>query len=72
MAHRLLSEEMPESDRRVIEPCCGSGVFLVAALQRTRELLPPMMPAEQRHSYFLEMLSGFDIEDFGLEVARRV
>jgi len=31
-----------------------------------------MMPAEQRHSYFLEMLSGFDIEDFGLEVAGRV
>jgi hypothetical protein len=58
-------------DRRVVEPCCGSGTFLLAALQRLRELVSPDLrsPAE-RHDYLKAMLSGFDVETFGLEVAR--
>lgn len=70
IVNRLPFEEIPEEARRVVEPCCGSGAFLIAALQRLRELLPPTMDPRERHRYFTKMLSGFDTEPFGLEVAR--
>ncbi|MBM3333638.1 SAM-dependent DNA methyltransferase [Candidatus Sumerlaeota bacterium] len=69
IVRRLPIEEIPEDQRRIVEPCCGCGTFLVAALQRLRELLPIHFDEAQRHSYFVEMLSGFDIEAFGQEVA---
>jgi len=70
MVHRLPLDEIPQNERRIVEPCCGSGRFLVAAMQRLRELLPPGAPPQQRHAHFVRMLSGFDIEQFGLEVAK--
>jgi len=70
MTHRLPLRETRPSNRFVVEPCCGSGVFLVAALHRLRELLSPLMDARKRHRYFKKMLKGFDIDEFGLEVAR--
>jgi hypothetical protein len=61
----------PEGERYVVEPCCGSGVFLLAALKRLTALLDPDQYTDrQRHNYLKRMLSGFDIEPFGLEVAR--
>lgn len=70
LTHRLPIGDFRRSERRVVEPCSGSGVFLVAALQRLRELLPPLMNARKRHRYLQQMLTGFDIETFGREVAR--
>jgi hypothetical protein len=70
LTHRLPIEDFHLTERRVVEPCSGSGVFLVAALQRLKELLPPLMDVRKRHRYFQRMLTGFDIETFGLEVAR--
>ncbi len=71
IVHRLPIGDLPENERRIVEPCCGSGTFLVAALQRLREeLAPRQMTSEQRHEYFKRMLSGFDNDSFGLEVAR--
>jgi hypothetical protein len=70
IVHRLPVDKIPENERRIIEPCCGSGTFLVAAMQRLRELLPPGTPKKQRHAHFVTMLSGYDIEVSGLEVAR--
>lgn len=70
IVHRLPIEDIPEEQRRIVEPCCGSATFLVAALQRLRDLLSPSMSPKERHKYFTKMLSGFDIETFGLEVAR--
>jgi len=70
VVNHLPIETIPQEDRRVVEPCCGSGTFLVAALQRLRELLPSDMDGQQRHEYFVQRLAGFDIETFGLEVAR--
>jgi N-6 DNA Methylase len=70
MVHRLPIDRFPEDERRIVEPCCGSGTFLIAGLQRLRELTPPGMDGRKRHDYFKNMLSGFDNDTFGLEVAR--
>ena len=54
----------------VVEPCCGAATFLIAAMQRLRELLPHTMSDRERHKYFKRVLYGFDTEPFGLEVAK--
>jgi type I restriction-modification system DNA methylase subunit len=67
---RLRFEDIDEKDRVVVEPCCGSATFLVAALQRLRELLPSEMSGEARHRYFTRSLLGFEKEAFGIEISR--
>ena len=69
IVHRLPFEEIDENDRRVVEPFAGHGIFLVAALQRLRDLLPNDMNATERHRYFVKMLQGFELDAFALEVA---
>lgn len=65
-----LIHDAPETGRTIVEPCCGSGTFLIAALQRLRELLPTELNVSKRHDYFARMLRGFDQESFGLEVSQ--
>lgn len=69
IAYRLPVENFGVDDRHFLEPCCGNGVFLVAAMQRLRDLLPPEMSEIDRHAYFKRMLRGFEIEPFSIEVA---
>lgn len=70
IVHRLPFEEIDENERRVVEPFAGHGIFLVAAMQRLRDLLPGDMDATKRHHYFVRMLQGFELDPFALEVAR--
>ena len=70
IVHQLPFERFAEDRRKTVEPFCGHGVFLVAALQRLRELLPATVDAKERHKYFVRMLQGFEIDRFALEVAR--
>lgn len=70
LVYQVPFERFPEADRVTLEPFCGHGVFIVAALQRLRELLPPTMDAKERHKYFVQMLRGFEIDQFALEVCR--
>ncbi|MCX6833408.1 MAG: N-6 DNA methylase [candidate division Zixibacteria bacterium] len=65
---RLPFEQIPEEDRIVVEPCAGSGTFLLAALHRLRDLLEPTMPASRRHTYLRKRLLGFEQELFGVEI----
>ena len=67
---RTLIDEPPESRRFVVEPCCGSGAFLIAALQRLKELLPADPDLRSRHRFLANALRGFDTESFGLEVSQ--
>ncbi len=67
---RLPFEDLDQGSRRVFEPFSGHSVFLVAAMQRLRELLPPTMSSEERHRYFVDMLSGIEIDSFAREVAK--
>ncbi len=70
ITRQLPFEDLPLNQRRVFEPFAGHAVFLVAAMQRLRELMPPDMNSAQRHRYFVKMLSGIEIDDFAREVAR--
>src|SRR5690606_33887206 len=48
--------------------CCGHAVFLLAALQRLRDLLPAGVPERERHRYLVDMLRGYDTDPVALEV----
>ncbi|MGC8540549.1 MAG: HsdM family class I SAM-dependent methyltransferase [Phycisphaerae bacterium] len=62
-------EEIPERDRYVFEPACGSGAFLVGAMRLLRELCTDKT-GENRHKYLKERLTGVELDPFALEVAR--
>lgn len=70
IVRKLPFEELPESDRHILEPCSGHGVFLIAAMRRLRELLPAGMSDARRHQYFVNRLVGIEMDAFSLEVCR--
>ena len=70
IVRRLPFDKLDVNDRRVFEPFSGHSIFLVAAMQRMRELLPSSMTSDERHQYFVDMLSGIEIDPFAREVAR--
>jgi len=63
-------ERLDPNDRIVLEPCCGSGVFLLAAMQRLRDLLPLRLSEDTRHRYLKRRLHGLDQESFGVEITK--
>lgn len=67
---KLRFEDLPESGRRVLEPCSGHGIFLLSAMRRLRELLPPTLSDRQRHNYLVKMLVGIELDEFAIEVSR--
>jgi len=67
---QLPIETLSVDERRIFEPFSGHAVFLVAAMQRLRDLLPPSLSPDERHAYFVRMLSGLEIDDFAREVAK--
>ena len=70
IVRQLPFEDLAREQRRVFEPFSGHSVFLVAAMQRLRELLPPSIGPDERHDYFVRMLCGIEIDDFAREVAQ--
>ena len=69
VVQHLPFEDIALEERRVFEPFSGHAPFLVASLERLRSLLPPAMPTDLRHDYFVQMLSGMDYDAFACEVA---
>ena len=70
IVRKLPFEEIEQKDRRVLEPCSGHGVFLLSAMRRLRELLPPAISDAKRHQYLKARLVGIEIDAFAVEVAR--
>lgn len=70
IVQHLPIHELAENERRVFEPFAGHAPFLIAALGRLRTLVSLDMNVEQRHNYFVSMLSGMEIDSFAREVAR--
>lgn len=63
--------ELPEGGRKVLEPFCGSGVFLSAAMRRLGELTTrDLTDLDERHRYFRERLVGVEYEALAREVCR--
>ena len=67
---QLPFEVIDQDERKVFEPFSGHSVFLMTAMQRLRELLPSSMNPDERHKYFVRMLSGIERDGFAREVAR--
>jgi hypothetical protein len=70
IVRHLPFEDLAREERRVFEPFSGHAPFLIAALGRLRMLLPASLSATERHSYFVRMLTGMEIDSFAREVAR--
>lgn len=70
LVHHLPFESFSRNERFVVEPCSGHGILLVAAMQRLRDLLPASVPAATRHRYFVDMLRGFELDAFAIEVGK--
>jgi len=66
---RLPVESIAQSDRALLDPCCGSGSFLLAGFERLTGLLPATFSPAQRHQYLRRALRGADIDPFALEIA---
>ncbi len=69
IVNSLPFEELAIDERHVFEPFCGHAPFLTAALGQLRALLSPDLNTRQRHNYFIQMLSGMDLDSFACEVA---
>jgi hypothetical protein len=63
-------EELPQEDRRVLEPACGHGAFLVGAMRVLKDLMPPAMGPADAHAYLRSHLTGIEIDPFAAEIAR--
>ena len=63
-------EDFEPENRIVIEPCCGSATFLLAALQRLRDQPGQTHDPKVRHKYFQKCLIGFERDAFGVEISR--
>ena len=62
--------EIPPFNWHVLDPMCGHGIFLIAAMRKMRNLLPSEWNGRQRHRFFSERLHGIEIDPFSAEVAR--
>ena len=69
IVRNLPFEALKTGNRRVFEPFSGHSVFLMAAMQRLRDLLPPDTTHEERHDYLVRMLNGIETDSFAREVA---
>jgi hypothetical protein len=71
---RYVVERIPFSssgdDKRIIlEPCSGSAVFLLGAMNALRPNLFAM-DASERHKYFVNHLAGIEADPFAVEISR--
>lgn len=69
IVQQLPFEKLPLEERRIFEPFAGHAPFLIAALSRLRNLLPTNISTEYRHDYFVQMLTGMEVDAFACEVA---
>ncbi len=67
---RLIDEQTSSHSIQIVEPCSGHAIFLVAALERLRDLLPSDLDPEERHQLFVKALRGFERDPFALEVGK--
>ncbi len=66
---RLPIESIPQESRHLLDPCCGSGSFLLAGFERLSSLLPDSWTPAQRHQYLRTRIVGRDTDDFAREIA---
>jgi len=62
-------QELSRQNWKLFDPMCGHGIFLIAAMRRFRDLLPPNWDGPQRHRFFTKHIRGIEIDAFAYEVA---
>jgi hypothetical protein len=67
--NRLPVESLSQDKRLLMDPCCGSGSFLLAGFDRLSGLLPSSLTPAQSHQYLRARLVGSDIDEFAIETA---
>ena len=67
---QLPLEDIPNAELHTLDPMCGHGILLIAAMRRMKDLLPSYWDGKRRHKYFVEHLHGIEIDSFSALVAR--
>jgi hypothetical protein len=67
--HILPFSRSGDDNQIILEPCSGSAVFLIGAMNFLREKLFGMSPRE-RHNYFIRHLAAIEKDPFGAEISR--
>lgn len=70
---RYIVERIPfnswgDEKRIILEPCSGSGVFLLGVMNMLKPRLFAMDPSE-RHKYFVNHLAGIEADPFAVEIS---
>ncbi|MEV4007739.1 N-6 DNA methylase, partial [Actinomadura sp. NPDC049753] len=63
-------EHIPDGERHVLDPACGSGTLLLAAAARLRELQPTNIDSGSVHRYLVNHLRGYDRDHFATEITK--
>ncbi len=69
IAWRLPLEDISLDALHVFEPAIGCAALLTSVLRRVRLMLPPDWTPRRKHQYFIEHMSGFDVDSFAVETA---
>ena len=69
IVERIPFESMSDDSLTVFEPCSGSAVFLIGAMNVLRPRLFGA-PPQERHSYFTKHLEALEAEVAGVEISR--
>lgn len=69
LVERIPFERSGDDKLIILEPCSGSAVFLVGAMNVLRQRLFGMTPVE-RHKYFVQHLTAIEKDPFGVEISR--
>jgi SAM-dependent methyltransferase len=69
VVERIPFDRSGEDKRIILEPCSGSGVFLIGAMNALRQNLFGA-DALERHRYFVQHLAGIETDPFAVEISR--
>lgn len=69
IVERIPFEQAGDEKKIILEPCSGSAVFLIGAMNELRKNLFLMSPAE-RHKYFTQHLAAIEKDPFAVEISR--
>ncbi len=59
-----------DGGRRLLDPSCGSGTFLVAAIRELRRGADPGIAREEQLDHILQQVAGFDLNPLAVLTAR--
>ena len=62
-------DHLGDEELTILDPCCGSAVFLIGAMNKLKKQLPFSLAPRDRHHYFVRRLSGIEQDPFSSEIS---